>query len=77
MFSWKKELTLFAVLFILLAMTMHFKACIDHPLKQIESLPDSPLGPWHPLYLTALSYLLILIVRILFVGIKRIFSKNQ
>ncbi|WP_353661631.1 hypothetical protein [Hydrogenimonas sp. SS33] len=75
MFSWKKELTVFIFLFIVLAMTMHFKACIDHPLKQIESLPDSPLGPWHPLFLTAAAYFIVLLFRLLFAGIRRVFSK--
>lgn len=73
---WKRELLIFIGLFFILALGMHFQAWVDHPLTQIRELPNSPLGPWHPLYLTLLAYLLLWAVRLLFRGIKKIFTRG-
>ena len=73
---WKQEPLIFLALFVMLALGMHFHAWIDHPLAQIKKLPNSPLGPWHPLYLTLLAYLLLWAVRLLFCGIKKIFTRG-
>ena len=68
----RKELTLFAALFLLLAIGMHFGAWIDHPLSHIEMLPMSPMGLWHPLWLTAVVYAAVGLFRLLFAFIKRL-----
>ncbi len=76
MIQWRKEAAVFFGLFILLALSMHFKEWIDHPLAHIEALPQSPLGPWHPIYITAIVYLVILVVRLLIAGIGKLFDKR-
>jgi hypothetical protein len=76
MIRWKKELAIFAGIFLFLALGMHFKEWMSHPLHQIEALPESPLGPWHPLYITFLVYLVVLVLRLVFAGIRKIFKKG-
>lgn len=73
---WKRELLIFVGLFLVLALGMHHQAWLSHPLVQIRELQGSPLGPWHPLYLTALAYLLLWIVRLVFRGIAKIFKRG-
>ncbi len=70
----RRELIIFAGLFLFLALTLHFKAWLDHPIRHLEALPTSSLGLWHPLYLTLAVYLLIWIFRIVFRLIKRFFG---
>lgn len=76
MIQWKKETAIFFGLFIVLALGMHFKEWLDHPIAHIEALPQSPLGPWHPLYITVIVYLIVLVLRLLFAGIKKLFKKG-
>jgi len=73
----KKELYIFIVLFLLLSLTMHFDAWLSAPLEQIENLAASPLGIYHPLYITFAVYLLILIVRFVVRFVKQIFSSKS
>jgi hypothetical protein len=70
----KRELLLFALLFLFLSIAMHFGAWVDHPIAHMASLEKSPLGLWHPLFITALIYLVLLIVRILFRFIKKLIT---
>jgi hypothetical protein len=70
----RKEFTLFAALFIFLAIAMHFSAWIDHPLSHIEALPSSPMGLWHPLWLTAVIYIAVALFRLLFAFVRRLKS---
>ncbi|WP_457596684.1 hypothetical protein [Hydrogenimonas sp.] len=72
----KKEVAIFLAIFVILALAMHFGAWIHHPLQQIEGLKESPMGPWHPLFLTLGAYLVVLVFRLLLAGVKRIFSKK-
>jgi len=67
----KKEFLIFLSLFLFLALGMHFKAWISAPIEQVQALSGSPLGLFHPLYITFIVYLLILIGR----GIVKIFKK--
>jgi len=73
----KQELLIFFALLILLALGMHFKAWIDHPITHIEALPHSTLGAWHPLYITAGVYILLTAIRLLMSLIKKIVKKRQ
>jgi len=70
--SLQKELKILVFLFLFLAIAMHFGAWIDHPLAQIKALPTSPLGIWHPLFLTLIAYVVIVIIRSLFSFLKRL-----
>ncbi|HHD77357.1 MAG TPA: hypothetical protein ENK97_01045 [Campylobacteraceae bacterium] len=69
-----RELILFGVLFVVLSLAMHFSAWIEHPIRHLEALPSSPLGLWHPLYLTLAVYLLLGVVRLLVRFCRRLFS---
>ncbi|MRJ03333.1 MAG: hypothetical protein C6I05_07785 [Epsilonproteobacteria bacterium] len=60
----KRELFVFFVLFLLLALSMHYKEWISHPVQHIENLPQSPFGPLHPLLFTLFFYILVLVVRV-------------
>ncbi len=72
-----RELILFGVLFVVLSLAMHFSAWIDHPIRHLEALPSSPLGPWHPLYLTLAVYLLLGFVRLMVGFFRRLFSRGK
>jgi hypothetical protein len=72
----KKEFFIFLSLFVFLAVGMHFTAWISHPIEQLQSLPTSPLGLFHPLYITFVVYLLILIGRGVVKFIKKVFRKD-
>ena len=76
MSRWKKELAIFLAIFLFLALGMHLKEWTSHPLEQISALPESPLGPWHPLYISAGVYLVVLVIRLAVAGLRRIFTKG-
>jgi Na+/H+ antiporter NhaC len=62
----KKELYIFGGIFLFLAIGMHFKEWIDHPVKHAMELPNAGaygIGAIHPLVFTAALYLMVLIVR--------------
>jgi hypothetical protein len=69
----KKESAIFILLFLFLSFAMHFGAWMNHPLLHIESLEKSPLGVWHPLYITLLVYLFVLFLRFLLKVVRKIF----
>jgi hypothetical protein len=69
----KKESAIFILLFLFLSLAMHFGAWMNHPLLHIESLEKSPLGVWHPLYITFLVYLFVLFLRFLLKVVRKIF----
>ena len=69
----KKELIIFVGIFLFLAIGMHFKEWISHPIKHIMDLPHAGaygFGPMHPLIFTVIIYVLFLIIR----GMGRIFK---
>jgi len=70
----KKEFFIFLSLFLFLAIGMHFSAWISHPAEHIKALQDSPLGLFHPLYITFIVYFLILILRSIVKVIQKVFS---
>jgi len=72
----KKEFIIFLSLFLFLAIGMHFSAWVSAPIAHIQALSDSPLGTFHPLYITFLLYLLILIIRGIVIFMKRVLSKS-
>jgi len=72
--SWKKEIKIYLLLFILLSVAMHFSAWTDHPITHIQALKESSLGLFHPFVISFLVYLLILIVRLVWGWLKRVFQ---
>ncbi len=70
----KKELTIFIGLFLFLAIGMHFKEWLNHPLEHAMGLPSAGaygIGAFHPLVFTLALYVVVVILR----GIGRLFSK--
>jgi hypothetical protein len=71
----KKELTIFIGLFLFLAIGMHFKEWISHPIDHIMALPTAGaygIGPFHPLVFTLALYLVFALLR----GIGSLFRKK-
>jgi len=68
----KNELMIFLGIFLFLAIGMHFKEWISHPIEHIMALPDAGaygFGPFHPLIFTLVIYLFIGLIR----GIAKLF----
>ena len=74
----KKELYIFMGIFLFLATLMHFKEWTTYPIDQIVALPSSGaygLGAIHPLIFTFVVYLLCVLIRGVFRGIKKVVGK--
>lgn len=72
----KKELIIFLGVFLFLAIGMHFKEWLSHPIEHIIALPHAGaygIGAIHPLVFTLIGYILLWIPR----GIFKVFSKNK
>jgi len=70
----KKELSIFLAIFLVLAIGMHFKEWIDHPVEHLTALPNAGaygIGAMHPLVFTLIVYLLFVGGR----GIVRLFKR--
>jgi len=70
----KKELTIFTGLFLFLAIGMHFKEWMSHPIDHIMALPTAGaygIGAFHPLVFTVALYVVFVLLR----GIVRLFTK--
>jgi len=71
----KRELLVFLFLFLFLAVGIHFHAWMTDPVEHFKALPKSSLGLYHPLWLTAGIYLLILVPRLLVTLVKKLLRK--
>ena len=63
-----KELKIFIGLFLFLAIGMHFKEWMSHPIEHIMELPSAGvygIGPFHPLIFTVALYLLVGLGRVI------------
>lgn len=72
-----KEIVIFIGLFLFLALGMHMKQWISHPLAHFEHLSASQFGLFHPLYFTFAVYIALYILRALLNFIIRLFSKRD
>jgi len=62
----KKELSIFIGIFLFLAIGMHFKEWISHPIEHIVALPKAGaygFGAFHPLIFTTIIYIIVSILR--------------
>ena len=62
----RKELKIFIFIFLFLAIGMHFKEFLDHPIEHIMALPKAGaygFGFMHPLIFTTIFYVIIAIPR--------------
>lgn len=73
----KKELIIFVGLFLFLAIGMHFKQWIDHPIEHLMSLPHGGAfgipGIIHPFVFTLLLYVVVRFPALM----KKLFSKKD
>ena len=71
----KKEIIIFISCFIILSILMHYKEFLEYPLLHIQSLPNSSLGVYHPIYLTLLVYIIILFIRFISSNILKLIKR--
>ena len=71
----KRELGIYALIFVVLALIMHYKEWFSHPIKHLEALSHSELGLFHPIYLSFLVYLLIGVVRLAIMGVGKLIKR--
>ena len=75
----KKELYIFIGIFLFLAIGMHFKEWLSHPVEHVEMLPSAGaygVGWMHPLVFSAALYLFVGVVRLIINGVEKIFKKS-
>jgi hypothetical protein len=71
----KKEFSIFLGIFVFLAIGMHFKEWINHPIDHIMALPTAGaygIGAFHPLVFTLALYFVFVFIR----AIVRLFIKR-
>ena len=74
----KKELYIFIGLFLFLAIGMHFKEWMSHPIEHILALPNSVvygIGFMHPIIFTFVIYSIFVLFRSVYRTIKRAIIK--
>lgn len=71
-----KEIVIFIGLFLFLALGMHMKQWIDHPIEHFAHLSSSQFGLFHPLYFTALFYVVLYLIRAILSTMKKLFSRK-
>ena len=70
----KKELSVFIGIFLFLAIGMHFKEWLSHPIDHVASLPTAGaygIGAFHPLVFAVIVYIVVLVFRVIFSFFKR------
>lgn len=72
-----KELVIFIGLLIFLSLGMHMTQWMTSPAEHFSNLSDSSFGLFHPLYFTALVYVVLYIVRAILRGIKNLFTRKS
>jgi hypothetical protein len=71
-----KEIVIFIGLFLFLTLGMHMQQWISHPIEHLEHLSNSQFGLFHPLYFTALVYVVVYFIRVTFSWIKKLFMRK-
>ncbi|MBD3797744.1 MAG: hypothetical protein IE887_08390 [Campylobacterales bacterium] len=74
----KKELYIFLGIFLFLAIGMHFKEWISHPVEHVQALPKAGaygIGAVHPFVFTVVVYLIFIMTRSVYRGVKKLFAK--
>lgn len=75
----KKELTLFLILFIVLAVGMH-PDFFTSPVERVMNLSTSGaygLGAMHPLIFTVAAYVVVGLLRLIWKGFSKLFGKKE
>lgn len=74
----KKELYIFIGIFLFLAIGMHHKEWLSHPIEHIMALPHAAvygMGAFHPLIFTTMAYIVFVIIRSIFRLFKRVIGR--
>jgi len=71
----KKEIIIFILLFLFLALGMHMTQWLQHPVTHLHNLMNHKM-PYHPLLYTTLLYLFVGCLRLAFYGIAKLFRKK-
>ena len=71
----KKEVIIFVVIFLLLALMMHMDAWLTHPLEQLNRLSTHAM-PYHPLLYTIIAYLCVALIRFSIHSIQKLFRRK-
>lgn len=75
----KKELYTFLGIFLFLAIGMHFKEWISHPVGHIQALPEAGaygIGAIHPFVFTVTAYIIFVLIRGIYRGVKKVIVKK-
>lgn len=70
---------IFIGVFLFLAIGMHFKEWISHPIAHMQALPHSGaygIGAIHPLVFAVAGYLILGLFRLIWRGISKLLGKN-
>ena len=67
----KKDLKIFIGIFLVLALGMHFKAWMEHPVEHVQSLFTQGWFALHPLVITLVVFLLYVLIRVIVRFLKR------
>ncbi len=59
----KQDLKIFIIIFFILALGMHYKAWMEHPLEQIQALFSQGWFGLHPLVITLIVFLCVITIR--------------
>ncbi len=70
-----KEIIVYLAIFLILALGMHYKEWFSHPIEHINSLPRSQFGAFHPLFFSFGAYLVILVLRLVINGAKKLIKR--
>ena len=76
----KKELYIIIGIFLFLAIGMHFKEWMSHPVEHIEMLPSAGaygIGWSHPLVFTLAIYFIVGVVRLSMNAMEKVFKKKS
>ncbi|WP_263832914.1 hypothetical protein [Sulfurospirillum oryzae] len=71
----KKEVLVFIVIFLVLALGMHINQWLTHPIEHFNHLSTHKM-PYHPLLYTSIVYIFIGLIRIIIRIIMKPFRKR-
>jgi len=71
----KKEVVIFIVIFLVLALMMHMDEWLTHPLEHFHRLSTHQM-PYHPLLYTTIVYLCVALIRYFINAIMKLFRKK-
>lgn len=71
----KREVLIFIVIFLFLALGMHMNQWFSHPIEHLNQLNTHKM-PYHPLLYTAIVYILLGIIRVVITTFMKLFTRK-